>query len=517
MLAARRPGGRRAARRRAGGATRARLRADLPRSRDVGRAVDLTFRATADSTASRSTGVLADDGVDARHRRARPAARGRRRRRGRGHRRDGRRRRQAGARRRARPDDGPLAGIHRVPAFAFPESAAAVLGRVARYAAGGGGAAGSRSSPSSSTSMRPAVVVAASRRLARRRPARRGRHDGAARRPACPSRRRGRCAAPRRPWRPVTRSATRSRSRRSVSPPSGPLGERRRRPRHARRRRAPHHLRADGGPSGRDDRGRRAADGARRGRDDRVRRQSTRLSDPVVSFGLGGAFADAIGDRAARACRSPISTPRTWSGRRGPSRAIEMVGQARGLITDVLCRVGYLVDNVARDRRTGAQPAARVARGPPWSMPTSGWRRSWPGPTTSPIFHTAAWSGGVSVQSGDQYLRLIQNSVTADDVYFASSAPFQAVSYKATGAPGAATATRYVGGTASVAPTTGVFVTGDWVVTQNGKIFICTSGGSPVPGKQLEEPLRLLLKVTCTPEMVPQTHVLQWALLMDLL
>jgi hypothetical protein len=47
------------------------------------------------------------------------------------------------------------------------------------------------------------------------------------------------------------------------------------------------------------------------------------------------------------------------------------------------------------------------------------------------------------------------------------------------GLTGATTASRYVGGTASVAPTTGTFNTGDHVVTQSGRIFICTAGGSP--------------------------------------
>jgi len=53
----------------------------------------------------------------------------------------------------------------------------------------------------------------------------------------------------------------------------------------------------------------------------------------------------------------------------------------------------------------------------------------------------------------------------------------------ATGQPlgltGAVSATRYVGGTASVAPTTGTFAVGDFVITQAGGIYICTVAGSP--------------------------------------
>jgi hypothetical protein len=47
------------------------------------------------------------------------------------------------------------------------------------------------------------------------------------------------------------------------------------------------------------------------------------------------------------------------------------------------------------------------------------------------------------------------------------------------GLTGATTATRFVGGTASAAPSSGTFSTGDFVVTQSGLIFICTAGGSP--------------------------------------
>ena len=48
-----------------------------------------------------------------------------------------------------------------------------------------------------------------------------------------------------------------------------------------------------------------------------------------------------------------------------------------------------------------------------------------------------------------------------------------------TGLTGATTASRYVGGTATVAPTTGTFNTGDFEVVATGKIFVCTTGGTP--------------------------------------
>jgi hypothetical protein len=47
------------------------------------------------------------------------------------------------------------------------------------------------------------------------------------------------------------------------------------------------------------------------------------------------------------------------------------------------------------------------------------------------------------------------------------------------GLTGAVAATRYVGGTASIAPTTGTFAIGDFVITQAGSIYICVGAGSP--------------------------------------
>lgn len=44
---------------------------------------------------------------------------------------------------------------------------------------------------------------------------------------------------------------------------------------------------------------------------------------------------------------------------------------------------------------------------------------------------------------------------------------------------GAVAATRYVGGTASGAPASGTFAQGDFVITQDGSLYICTVAGSP--------------------------------------
>lgn len=41
------------------------------------------------------------------------------------------------------------------------------------------------------------------------------------------------------------------------------------------------------------------------------------------------------------------------------------------------------------------------------------------------------------------------------------------------------TPTRYVGGTTAGAPTTGTYVAGDFVVSHDGHVYICTTGGTP--------------------------------------
>lgn len=53
-----------------------------------------------------------------------------------------------------------------------------------------------------------------------------------------------------------------------------------------------------------------------------------------------------------------------------------------------------------------------------------------------------------------------------------------------TGLAGATAAARFVGGTASGAPTTGTFSTGDFVIDQSGSVWVCTAGGTPGTWKQ---------------------------------
>lgn len=47
------------------------------------------------------------------------------------------------------------------------------------------------------------------------------------------------------------------------------------------------------------------------------------------------------------------------------------------------------------------------------------------------------------------------------------------------GLTGAIAATRYVGATASGAPASGTFAVGDFVIDQTGKVYVCTTAGTP--------------------------------------
>lgn len=64
-----------------------------------------------------------------------------------------------------------------------------------------------------------------------------------------------------------------------------------------------------------------------------------------------------------------------------------------------------------------------------------------------------------------------------------------AVMLSPSGLTGAATATRYVGGTTTGSPGSGTFQVGDWVVTQDGRMWICTTAGSPGTWQQPSPPL----------------------------
>ncbi|HYF45704.1 MAG TPA: hypothetical protein VD926_05795, partial [Acidimicrobiales bacterium] len=62
-----------------------------------------------------------------------------------------------------------------------------------------------------------------------------------------------------------------------------------------------------------------------------------------------------------------------------------------------------------------------------------------------------------------------------------SSAETSSVDYKLQpgGMTGATQLTRYVGATTSGSPSTGAFNVGDFVVARDGRIYVCTSAGTP--------------------------------------
>jgi len=82
---------------------------------------------------------------------------------------------------------------------------------------------------------------------------------------------------------------------------------------------------------------------------------------------------------------------------------------------------------------------------------------------TAPIIST---SGTTPTISWDSSYALTQTAVITG------------TALKPSGLTGATAATRFVGGTASSAPTSGTWSVGDFVVTQNAKIFVCTVAGT---------------------------------------
>lgn len=71
----------------------------------------------------------------------------------------------------------------------------------------------------------------------------------------------------------------------------------------------------------------------------------------------------------------------------------------------------------------------------------------------------------------NQVVNLLNGSDTATQVTISNRIRAQLT--------GATAASGYVGGTTSLAPTTGAFVVGDFVVTQDAAVWVCTIAGSP--------------------------------------
>lgn len=89
-------------------------------------------------------------------------------------------------------------------------------------------------------------------------------------------------------------------------------------------------------------------------------------------------------------------------------------------------------------------------------------------------------TGVVVAQSGDYTASQVTNAAdksSGSQQLF--TAEVKAPDLVAGGLTGATAASRYVGATTAGAPTTGTFSTGDFVVDQLGRFFVCISGGTP--------------------------------------
>jgi hypothetical protein len=71
------------------------------------------------------------------------------------------------------------------------------------------------------------------------------------------------------------------------------------------------------------------------------------------------------------------------------------------------------------------------------------------------------------------------------------------------GLTGATAATRYAGGTTSGAPSSGTFAVGDFIVDQTGRIFICTTAGTPGTWTNAGSLYALLSGATFTGAIIP--------------
>jgi hypothetical protein len=87
------------------------------------------------------------------------------------------------------------------------------------------------------------------------------------------------------------------------------------------------------------------------------------------------------------------------------------------------------------------------------------------------------WGPGNVTQDTDLYRTGI-GVLTTDGMLIAGTL-LQSPKLSASGMAGANAASRYVGATASGAPSTGTFLVGDFAIDQTGKVWVCITAGSP--------------------------------------
>lgn len=90
----------------------------------------------------------------------------------------------------------------------------------------------------------------------------------------------------------------------------------------------------------------------------------------------------------------------------------------------------------------------------------------WSYDSTTPAIWTCVSPGTPGTWEGSDSSPVLSGIVTA-------------LGFASTGLTGAVTPTRYVGGTATSHPASGTFAVGDFVVTADGVVWICTLAGTP--------------------------------------
>lgn len=93
-------------------------------------------------------------------------------------------------------------------------------------------------------------------------------------------------------------------------------------------------------------------------------------------------------------------------------------------------------------------------------------------------FYHKYWNGSGSVQ-GNVTLQVSRADPSSQTRFSVSNAGIAGETFNPSGIGDAVSQSRYVGATTSGAPTSGTFSVGDFVIARNGKIWICTSGGTP--------------------------------------
>jgi hypothetical protein len=124
---------------------------------------------------------------------------------------------------------------------------------------------------------------------------------------------------------------------------------------------------------------------------------------------------------------------------------------------------------------SGTPPSANQAL-----IASSSSAAAWSNLPSAPVSSVFSRTGAVTAQSGDYTAAQVTN---AADKSSGSQQNFtgelKTPDLVAAGLTGATAASRYVGATASGAPSSGTFAIGDYIVDQSGAMWVCTTAGTP--------------------------------------